>query len=750
MNAKARIDELRDLIHGYNFSYYVQSQPDIPDAEYDRLYRELVSLEKQYPELVTPDSPTQTVGSPVDDHFKDATHAYPMQSLGNVFDEAELAAWIETLPLGAQLCCEYKMDGVSLRLTYFGGRLVRAVTRGDGTTGEDVTLNALQIPTIPKYLMLRQPGVTEYVTGEVMVRIADFERINAALLEAGEKTFVNPRNYASGSLRQKDPQVTAKRELCFFAYSYRAEGENAIQPKRESSAMAILESIGFVIAPFARNSNFLCERDYHWKPFLDEMLYRRDHLPFEIDGLVFKVDEIEFQEQLGARSKDPRWAIAYKFPADEDMTTLLDVDYQVGRTGVVTPVARLAPVQLAGVTVTNATLHNFDEIERLGIRIGDTLTVKRAGDVIPKVTGVVSVRPRGEKEIPVPTNCPCCGSTLVRRKDAKGKEGVFLVCTGGRSCKGVLLAVFENFVSREAFDIEGLGTENLTKLIDKGLLHRLGDLFRVTYHDILDLEGFAEVSAMKLYTAIQNAMLVNVVRFFVGLGIPGLGVGTAKRLVAALGCWERISVAYPSTLVLIPDIGSDTAIQIWEALGTEGGDFCEDLHSLIEAGVQPVGEHPVDPREIHLPTRPLLYAITNRPKTGPKGYAKLAEQYPDTELFLQAIGEADTDMGMLIRNVEQQWLDFGIHWEQQQGEIEKRPLEGQSWVFTGSLESMTREEAKAKVEALGAKAAGSVSKKTHTLVAGSDVGHAKLDAARAYGTRIFSELDFLEFLKQYI
>lgn len=386
----------------------------------------------------------------------------------------------------------------------------------------------------------------------------------------------------------------------------------------------------------------------------------------------------------------------------------------------------------------------------MGIRIGDTLIVKRAGDVIPKVTGVVTVRPRGEKEIPVPTTCPSCGAPLVRRRDAKGKEGVFLICTNGRACKGVRLAVFENLVSREAFDIEGLGSETLAALIDKGLLHRLGDLFRIKYHDILELEGFAEVSAMKLHAAIQNRMIVNVVRFFVGLGIPGLGVGTAKRLVAALGSWERINTAYPSTLVLIPDIGTDTAVQIWEALGTQGGDFCEDLYSLIEAGVQPVGEHPVDPREIQLPTRALLYSITNRPKTGPKGYAKLAEQYPETDAFLHAIGEEDTALGTLVRLVEQQWREFGIHWEQQTGKIEKRPLEGQSWVFTGTLESMTREEAKAKVEALGAKAAGSVSKKTHTLVAGSDVGHAKLDAARAYGTRIMSELDFLEFLKQYI
>ncbi|MEL7552069.1 DNA ligase (NAD+) [Pseudomonas protegens] len=781
--AETRILELRAELDQHNYRYHVLDEPSIPDAEYDRLFRELKALEAEHPELVTSDSPTQRVGSAALSAFTQVRHEIPMLSLGNAFEEVDMREFDRRvnegldLPAGdlfgggaaVEYSCEPKLDGLAVSLLYQDGVLVRGATRGDGTTGEDISVNVRTVRNIPLKLQGSGWPATLEVRGEVFMSKAGFERLNAAQLEAGGKTFANPRNAAAGSLRQLDSKITASRPLEFCCY-----GLGQVSADIADTHIGNLERLKQWGMPISRELRLAKGID-ECLDYYREIGERRNALPYEIDGVVFKVNSIASQRELGFRAREPRWAIAHKFPAMEELTELLDVEFQVGRTGAVTPVARLQPVKVAGVTVSNATLHNMDEVARLGLMIGDTVIIRRAGDVIPQVVQVVTERrPENARPVQIPESCPVCGSHVERTqlvKRSKGREtvseGAVYRCVGRLACGAQLKQAIIHFVSRRAMDIEGLGDKTIEQLVDENLIASPADLYRLRYEQIIDLEGFAEVSSNKLLKAIEDSKRPALARFIYALGIPDVGEETAKVLARSLGSLERVQQALPQVLTYLPDVGLEVAHEIHS--------FFEDSHnqevigSLLAADqcglvLQDQGE--LGAEFAASTTLGGMLDKLNIPSVGPGAAQKLADKFGS----LQGVIEADwLDMrqalpekqakavreffdnpanAQLAQAIEQQLQAFGMHWQSEKKVVAGLPLAGQTWVLTGSLELMSRDVAKDKLESLGAKVAGSVSAKTHCVVAGPGAG-SKLAKANELGLKVLDEQAFVAFLTEH-
>ena len=585
MNIADQIKRLRHQLREYNHHYYVLDNPLVPDAEYDRLFRQLLTLEQEHPEYLSADSPTQRVGDKPLSHFESVRHEIPMLSLANAMDNEEARAFdrrlrqkLEPADDSNQFKIEYnvepKLDGLAVSLLYEEGVLVRAATRGDGETGEDVTQNVRTIDSIPLRLFCeKSPAILE-VRGEVFMPKAGFEQLNKLQLQQGKKPFANPRNAAAGSLRQLDPAVTASRPLDMFCYAIgRVEGLEL--PMTQSDRMALLKSIGLKVCP---EIDIVAGIDACFA-YKDDIGSRRNSLPYEIDGVVYKVNSITQQEILGFVSRAPRWAIAHKFPAQEEMTVLEAIDVQVGRTGALTPVARLKPVFVGGVTVNNASLHNAAEIERLDVRVGDTVIVHRAGDVIPKVTGVVlERRPQSSVPYEFPENCPVCGSDVVI-----DEGGVIARCCGGLFCDAQRKQSIKHFVSRNAMDIDGLGDKVVELLVDSGLIHDVGDIYQLQYDDLLKLDRMAEKSASKLISAINHSKATTLPRFLYALGIPQVGETTARILANHFTSLDAIHAATPEELQLLEDIGPVVANDVQVFFRQAHNQ--EVIDKLINAGV---------------------------------------------------------------------------------------------------------------------------------------------------------------------
>lgn len=664
-----RVDELRAALEDHNYYYYVLDDPRIPDSEYDRLFRELQKLESDYPELASDESPTRRVGSSAETSFAEVTHRLPMLSLDNAFSEDELQDFDRRVRdrLGAdgavEYVCEPKLDGLAVSLHYEKGLLTRAATRGDGYTGEDITANIRTIPSVPLKLRGNSfPDVIE-VRGEVYMPRAGFDKLNQGLAAQGEKTFVNPRNAAAGSLRQKKSTVTAKRPLELCAYSM-AVADDSQLPATHWESLQRVKDWGFRINPEMR----LAEGAQACLDAYNELMAKRDTLPYEIDGIVFKVNRLDYQRELGFVSRAPRWAIAHKFPAQEELTVIEDVEFQVGRTGAVTPVARLKPVFVGGVTVSNATLHNMDEVRRLDVHIGDTVFIRRAGDVIPQVVKVVpEKRPAGAKEVILPAHCPVCDSDIVQI------EGEAVArCSGGLYCPAQRKEAIRHYASRKALDIEGLGDRLIEVLVDEGMVGTVADLYRLTRFQISSLDRMGDKSAGNLIAAIDRSRNPVLWRFLYALGIREVGEATAKSLASHFGTLEAIDGADEEALQQVPDVGPIVA-----------------------------------------------------------GHVRSFFDQPHNQETLQALKDA------------------GVTWQSEQVvTADEQTLAGQTWVLTGTLSRMTRDQAKEKLEALGAKVAGSVSKKTACVVAGEAAG-SKLAKAEQLGVPVLDEEGLLAFLDQH-
>ncbi|WKS98578.1 NAD-dependent DNA ligase LigA [Gallibacterium salpingitidis] len=555
-----QIDELRNTLRYHEYQYHVLDNPVIPDAEYDRMMNQLKQLEAEHPELITSDSPTQRVGAKPDNGFQQITHEIPMLSLDNAFSDEEFFAFIRriedrlgALPKPFTFCCEPKLDGLAVSILYVNGKLTQAATRGDGVTGEDITANIRTIRNIPLQLRTDTPPARLEVRGEVFMPHDGFEKLNQHALEHGEKTFANPRNAAAGSLRQLDPQVTYHRPLMLNAYGIGiAEGVDL--PTTHYDRLQWLKSIGIPVNKEIR----LCDGTEQVLEFYRAIAQKRSQLGYDIDGTVLKVNDIALQNELGFISKAPRWAIAYKFPAQEELTVLNDVEFQVGRTGAITPVAKLEPVYVAGVTVSNATLHNGDEIARLDIAIGDTVIIRRAGDVIPQIIGVVhDRRPANAKPIIFPTRCPVCDSAIVRIDG----EAVAR-CTGGLVCEAQRKEGLKHFVSRKAMDIEGAGDKLIEQLVDREYLHTPADLFRLTKETLMGLERMGEKSAENALASLEKAKKTTLARFLFALGIREVGEATARNLANHFHTLENIQQATLEQLLEVQDIGEVVANRI--------------------------------------------------------------------------------------------------------------------------------------------------------------------------------------------
>ncbi|RXU60805.1 DNA ligase (NAD(+)) LigA [Pseudomonas protegens] len=781
--AETRILELRAELDQHNYRYHVLDEPSIPDAEYDRLYHELKALEAEHPELVTSDSPTQRVGSAALSAFTQVRHEIPMLSLGNAFEEVDMREFdrrvVEGLDLPAgdlfgagaavEYSCEPKLDGLAVSLLYQDGVLVRGATRGDGTTGEDISINVRTVRNIPLKLQGSGWPATLEVRGEVFMSKAGFERLNEAQLASGGKTFANPRNAAAGSLRQLDSKITASRPLEFCCY-----GLGQVSADIADTHIGNLQQLKQWGLPISRELRLAKGID-ECLDYYREIGDRRNALAYEIDGVVFKVNSIASQRELGFRAREPRWAIAHKFPAMEELTELLDVEFQVGRTGAVTPVARLKPVKVAGVTVSNATLHNMDEVARLGLMIGDTVIIRRAGDVIPQVVQVVvERRPQDARPVQIPESCPVCGSHVERTqlvKRSKGREtvseGAVYRCVGRLACGAQLKQAIIHFVSRRAMDIEGLGDKTIEQLVDEQLIASPADLYQLKYEQIIDLEGFAEVSSNKLLKAIEDSKRPALARFIYALGIPDVGEETAKVLARSLGTLERVQQALPQVLTYLPDVGLEVAHEIHS--------FFQDSHNrqvigaLLAAdqcGLQLQDQGELGAEFAASTTLGGMLDKLNIPSVGPGAAQKLADKFGS----LQGVIDADwLDMrqalpekqakavreffdnpanAQLARAIEDQLTAFGMHWLSEKKVVEGLPLAGKTWVLTGSLELMSRDVAKEKLESLGAKVAGSVSAKTHCVVAGPGAG-SKLAKANELGLKVLDEAAFVAFLSEH-
>lgn len=779
-NAAQRIQALRAELDEHNYRYYVLDEPSVPDAEYDRLFRELQALEAEHPELVTPDSPTQRVGGEALSAFGEVRHEVPMLSLGNAFEEEDLLAFDRSVQSGLGLSggdlfgggaaveysCEPKLDGLAVSLLYRNGVLERGATRGDGATGEDISANVRTIRNVP--LKLKGEGWPQVleVRGEVYMPKAGFEELNARQAESGGKTFANPRNAAAGSLRQLDPKITASRPLEFCCY-----GIGQVSAELAPTQVGMLERLKGWGIPISRELR-LAKGVEACLDYYRDIGQRRMALPYDIDGVVFKVNTLEDQQQLGFRARTPHWAIAHKFPAQEELTELLDVEFQVGRTGAVTPVARLKPVKVAGVTVANATLHNMDEVARLGLMIGDTVIIRRAGDVIPQVMQVVAERrPADARPVHVPEQCPVCGSAVERTqlvKRAKGKattsEGSVYRCVGRLACGAQLKQAIIHFASRRAMDIDGLGDKIVEQLVDTGLVASPADLYTLTYEQVVELEGFADLSTRNLLAAIQDSAKPTLARFIFALGIPDVGEETAKLLARALGSLKRLEQALPEVLTYLPDVGLEVASEIHNFFGDDHNR--QVIADLLARGVVLQDEGEVSAEFTACASLGGFLDKLSIPGIATTGAEKLAARFGSLQGVIQAdwldlrqVERLNEKAARSLRDffdepanrehalrIEAQLLEFGMHWSCERKVVEGLPLAGQTWVLTGTLEAMSRDQAKDKLEALGAKVAGSVSARTHCVVAGPGAG-SKLAKATELGLRVLDEEQFLAELK---
>jgi DNA ligase (NAD+) len=660
------IQQLTSELNQHNYRYYVDDAPSVPDAEYDRLMRRLQALEAQYPALALANSPTKRVGGEALAKFEQVTHLKPMLSLDNVFSEEEFNAFHKRVSdkttTAPQFCCEPKLDGLAVSLLYRDGQFERAATRGDGAVGEDITENVRTIKSIP--LSLRGdnfPPLLE-VRGEVFMPKIAFEAVNEKARQKGEKLFVNPRNAAAGSLRQLDSKITASRSLAFYAYALGVvEPESWPLAATHYEQLIQLKSWGFPVS----NEVKVCDNIPAVLAYYQDILERRASLAYEIDGVVLKVNDIAQQQQLGFVARAPRWATAYKFPAQEEITLLEGVDFQVGRTGAVTPVARLKPVFVGGVTVSNATLHNADEIARLGVQIGDSVIIRRAGDVIPQIVAVVpEKRPKDAQPIVFPAVCPVCGS------DVERIEGEAVArCSGGLFCEAQRKEAIKHFASRKALDIDGMGDKVVEQMIDKELIASPADLFKVTASSLTMLERMGLKSANNLVAAIEDAKQTTFARFLYSLGIREVGEATAANLANHFKTLDKLIQADADDFIKVDDVGVIVA------------------QHLVHFFAQPHNLDVVD------------------------GLIKAGVTWPDIAAVVE----------------------------------EALPLKGQTWVLTGTLTQLNRNDAKAQLQALGAKVAGSVSKNTDCLVAGEAAG-SKLTKAQELGVKVIDEAQLLALL----
>ena len=663
-----KLTELRTTLRHHEYLYHVMDTPEIPDAEYDRLMRELRELEAQHPDLITPDSPTQRVGAAPLASFSQVRHEVPMLSLDNVFDEESFLAFNkrvqDRLKSSDDLiyCCELKLDGLAVSILYENGVLVQAATRGDGTTGEDITANVRTIRAIPLRLCGDNIPQRLEVRGEVFLPQAGFEKINEEARRTGGKVFANPRNAAAGSLRQLDPRITAKRPLTFFCYGVGALTGGEL-PESHSGRLQQFKAWGLPVSDRVT----LCHTPEEVLTYYRKVEEDRPNLGFDIDGVVIKVDSLALQEQLGFVARAPRWAVAFKFPAQEQMTFVRDVEFQVGRTGAITPVARLEPVHVAGVLVSNATLHNADEIERLGLRIGDKVVIRRAGDVIPQVVNVVlSDRPEETREIVFPTHCPVCNS------DVERVEGEAVTrCTGGLICGAQRKEALKHFVSRRALDVEGMGYKIIDQLLEKEYVPTPADLFRLTAGKLTGLDRMGPKSAQNVVNALEKSKATTFARFLYALGIREVGEATAAGLAAYFATIEALEQATIEELQKVPDVGIVVATHVFHFFAEEN----------------------------------------NR------------------DVIAQLRAEGVNWPAPVVVNAE---------------EIDS-PFAGKTVVLTGSLSQLSRDDAKARLMALGAKVAGSVSKKTDLVIAGEAAG-SKLAKAQELGIAVIDEAEMLRLL----
>ncbi|OCA54551.1 NAD-dependent DNA ligase LigA [Photorhabdus namnaonensis] len=664
-----QIEKLRTTLRHHEYLYHVMDAPEIPDAEYDRLMQELKDLEEQYPELITSDSPTQRVGAAPLTAFEQVRHEIPMLSLDNVFDEESYLAFDkrvrdrlkETQDL--VVCCELKLDGLAVSLLYEHGELVRAATRGDGTTGENITSNIRTICAIPLRLFGENIPARIEIRGEVFMPQKGFEKLNEDARRTGAKVFANPRNAAAGSLRQLDPRITAKRPLAFFCYGVGVL-EGGELPASHYERLIQFKKWGLPVSDKVK----VCTDSQQVIDFYHDIVNQRSALGFDIDGVVVKVNSLELQETLGFVARAPRWATAFKFPAQEQMTIVRDVEFQVGRTGAITPVARLEPVLVSGVTVSNATLHNADEIERLGLRIGDTVIIRRAGDVIPQVVGVLEERrPQDSNEVVFPEHCPVCGADIERI------EGEAVArCTGGLVCGAQRKEALRHFVSRRAMDVDGMGEKIIDQLVDKEYVETPADLFRLTAGKLTGLDRMGPKSAQNVVDALEKAKKTTFARFLYALGIREVGEATAANLAAHFGELDKLRSADEEALKEVQDVG------------------------------EVVAKHVVN--------------FFNEPHN-------------------------QTVIDDLIDNI-------GIDWEPvvvTKAEKIDSPFSGKTVVLTGSLHQLSRDEAKAKLVALGAKVTGSVSKKTDLVIAGEAAG-SKLAKANELNIPVIDEEEMIRLL----
>ena len=664
---KKRVDELHSQIENHNYRYYVLDDPEVPDIEYDRLFRELQSLEKKHPKLITSDSPTQRIGAKPLKEFGEVKHKLPMLSLDNAFDGQEVTDFDrrirEKLNLDEiEYMAEPKLDGLAVSLLYEEGLLIRAATRGDGMTGEDISQNVRTIPSIPLRLMGKKfPKVLE-VRGEVYMTKKGFDQLNERARQKQEKEFANPRNAAAGSLRQLDPRVTATRPLEISCYSVGTVEGGSI-PDRHSLILEKLRSWGLRVNPeiqIVSGANGCLE-------YYQAMAGKRESLPYEIDGIVYKVDSIEQQKKMGFVARAPRWAIAHKFPAQEEITVIKDIEIQVGRTGALTPVARLEPVIVGGVTVSNATLHNEDEIKRKDVRVGDTVIVRRAGDVIPEVVSVVlAKRTKRARKFKMPTQCPVCQSEVEK------EEGEATVrCVAGLYCPAQRKEAIKHFSSRRALDIEGLGDKLVEQMVSEGLINDIADLFSLKKEQIASMERMGDKSAENILRALKKSKATTLARFLYSLGIREVGEATAQTLADEMGTMDAVQHATEEQLLELPDVGPVVAAHIVSFFG--------EKHN---------------------------------------------------------------------RDVITKLQSSGLHWQEGITKSESDVLKGKIFVLTGTLSSMTRDEAKDRLHALGAKVTGSVSKKTSYVVTGAEPG-SKLTKATKLGVAILEEKAFLKQLSKW-
>ena len=779
-----RAAALRAQIEQANYCYHVLDEPQITDAEYDRLMRELEALEAAHPALASTDSPTRTVGARAQGGFAEVRHAIPMLSLANAFGQEgdsererfrEVAEFERRIEHALEtrepvFSVEPKLDGLAISLRYEHGVFVQGATRGDGETGEDVTANLRTVRAIP--LRLRGagwPGVLE-VRGEVIMLRKDFEAFNERARAHGEKTLANPRNGAAGSLRQLDPAITAKRRLSFFAYAVGVVEGSALPPTH-SQTLQQLRDWGFPVSPEVATARGFDGLIAYYR----RIGARRDALPYDIDGVVYKLDDYAGQRAMGFVSRAPRWAIAHKFPAQEQTTTVEAIDVRIGRTGAATPTARLAAVQVGGVTVTNATLHNADQIDRLDVRVGDTVIVRRAGDVIPEVVRVMlDQRPPGTVPWAMPARCPVCDSELVREEGAAAWR-----CSGGLVCAAQRKEALFHFASRRAMDIEGLGERIIDALVELDMVRTPAGLYGLGVEDFVEMKRRADERdgttpetvkqgkvatrwAENLVEAIDASRTTTLARFLFALGIMHIGESTAKTLAAWLGRLSFVRSLPAPVLHVLPDIGAEVAGSIAAFFAQQGNQHVVD--ALLAAGVRFTDEGDPSPKLRERLNLAVLLDLANVPKLGPKSTQLLARHYPTLAALAQA-GSAHWIVAGVPQaaatNLEATLADAARRAELVRAEqamlallaalpaaaaAAAAPLEGQTIVLTGTMQALSRDEAKSRLEALGAKVSGSVSKKTSFVVAGEAAG-SKLDKANELGVAVWDEAQLLALLK---